>query len=237
MLRVEKTDFVSGANQARGVVVIIDVFRAFSVACYCFMRGVRAIYPVAEIDTALSLQKELPGAILIGERYGKKLPGFDFGNSPTEIKEVDLTGKTVVQTTHAGTQGVANAHQAEEILTGAFVNAKATADYIRKQSPKLVTLVRMGLNGKIPSDEDTLCAEYLESLLLGLDFNLQSVEPKLRQSAFSERFFDPTKPWNPPSDFDLCLAVNTYPYAISSAVDEQARLFLRPQLTNFNVTL
>lgn len=237
MLRVDKTDFVSGAREAQGIVVIIDVFRAFSVACSCFEQGARVIYPVAEIDNALALREELAGVILIGERYGKKLPGFDFGNSPTEIKEVDLSGKTVVQTTHAGTQGIVNSHQAEEILTGALVNAKATAGYIRKQNPELVTLVRMGLNGKIPADEDNLCAEYLESLLLGTDFDLESVEQKLRRSSFSERFFDPAKPWNPPSDFYHCLAANTYSRAIGSAYDEQGRLFLRPRSTNNDVAL
>lgn len=228
-MRVEKSDFVAGAVQAQGIVVVIDVFRAFSVACYCFEQGARAIYPVAAIDSALALRKELPEAVLIGERDGKKLPGFDFGNSPTEIRGVDLTGKTVVQTTHAGTQGVANALKAKEIVTGSFVNAQATAEYIKAQTPEYVTLVRMGLKAEIPSDEDNLCADYLESLLLGSDFCLQSMERTLRDSSFSERFFDPEKPWNPPSDFELCLAVNRYPRAIGSARDEQGRLFLSPR--------
>ena len=229
MLRVEKTDFVSGATEAQGIVVIIDVFRAFSVACYCFEQGARAIYPVAEIDTALALRKELTGAVLVGERYGKKLPGFDFGNSPTEIREADLTGKVVVQTTHAGTQGVANAHHAEEIVTGSFVNARATANYIRSQAPELVTLVRMGLNAEIPSDEDNLCADYLESLLIGADFCLKTMERTLRESPFSERFFDPAKPWNPPTDFEFCLAANRYSRAIGSTFDKQGRLLLEPR--------
>ena len=33
-MKVEILEFVKGARNAKGVAVIIDVFRAFSVACY-----------------------------------------------------------------------------------------------------------------------------------------------------------------------------------------------------------
>lgn len=35
MMIIQKENFVSGAQNATGITVIIDVFRAFSVACYC----------------------------------------------------------------------------------------------------------------------------------------------------------------------------------------------------------
>ena len=231
-MKIEKTDFVSGAAEAKGIVVIIDVFRAFSVACYCFKKGAVRIYPVGEIADALSLNKEIPDSILIGERYGKKLEGFDFGNSPTEIISADLHSKVVVHTTHAGTQGLVNAFHADELLTGAFVNASATAAYIRGRAPEIVTLVRMGLNGEISSDEDNLCAEYLESLLLDTRFDSQAIKQTLARSPFAERFFDPAKPWNPSSDFDLCLDLDIFDFAIRSETDKQGRLFLSK--TNIN---
>lgn len=226
MMKVEKTDFITGAAQAKGIVVVIDVFRAFSVACYCFQGGAERIYPVGEIKEAVSLRREIPDSILIGERYGKKLEGFDFGNSPTEVTAIDLSAKVVVHTTHAGTQGLVNAVRADELLTGAFVNAASTAAYIRGRAPQLVTLVRMGLNGKIPSDEDNLCADYLESLLLQKDFDCNGVKQFLAESPFAERFFDPAKPWNPVSDFDLCLALDTFDFVIRSSFDKKGRLFL-----------
>ncbi len=232
MMKVEKTDFIIGAAQAKGIVVIIDVFRAFSVACYCFERGAERIYPVGEIEEAFSLKKAIPGAILIGERYGKKLDGFDFGNSPTEIVAADLHSKVVIHTTHAGTQGLVNALVADELLTGSFVNASATVAYIRKREPQLVTLVRMGLNAEIASDEDRLCADYMESLLLKKEFDSDRIRQELVKSPFAERFFDPDKPWNPASDFDLCLALNAFDFAICSGVDEQGRLFLMKRKTN-----
>ena len=232
MMKVEKTDFITGAAQAKGIVVVIDVFRAFSVACYCFQGGAERIYPVGEIEDAVALSKEIPDSILIGERYGKKLEGFDFGNSPTEISAADVSAKVVVHTTHAGTQGLVHAVLADELLTGSFVNATSTAAYIRARSPQLVTLVRMGLNGKISSDEDNLCADYLESLLLKKEFDSDGVKQRLAKSPFAKRFFDPTKPWNPPSDFDLCLDLDIFDFVIRSAFDEKGRLFLSKMKMN-----
>ena len=61
----------------------------------------------------------------MGERKGKKLPGFDYGNSPTEIQTIDFSGRIVIQITSAGTQGFANAKDADEVISGSLVNAEA----------------------------------------------------------------------------------------------------------------
>jgi len=86
--------------------VVIDVFRAFSTACYAFHCGAEKIIPVGDIDIAYSLKNSHPGYILMGERNEIKMPGFDFGNSPTHILNVDFKGKTIylpqVQDTGSG---------------------------------------------------------------------------------------------------------------------------------------
>ena len=84
-MEVKILHLIDGAKQARGLTVIIDVFRAFSVACYAFGNGARKIISVGDIDLAYKLKKENPGYLLIGERGGKKPKGFDYGNSPTQI--------------------------------------------------------------------------------------------------------------------------------------------------------
>ena len=42
-MKVEILEFVEGARRARGITVIIDVFRAFSVACYAADAGAARI--------------------------------------------------------------------------------------------------------------------------------------------------------------------------------------------------
>ena len=72
---------------------------------------------------------------------GAKVKGFDYGNSPSSVLGQDLTGKRIIHTTSAGTQGITNAAHADEIITGSLVNAKAIAAYIKQKNPEEVSLV------------------------------------------------------------------------------------------------
>lgn len=213
-MKINKYDFVSGAEKAKGMTVIIDVFRAFSVACYCFDKGVAKLIPVGAFEEALSYTDENYQIVRIGERNGKKLPGFDFGNSPSELEQISLEDCLVLQTTHAGTQGMVNARNASEVLTGSLVNAKATAEYIKSQQPEEVSLVRMGLGAKTSTDEDDICADYLESLLLGKAFDESKIRDKLKASPCSDRFFDPNIPSSPEPDFEHCTDVDRFDFVL-----------------------
>ena len=129
-MEVEILHFVEGAKKAKGTAVIIDVFRAFSLETYLTKNNAAKIIPIGEIETAFEFKKADPNVVLCGERRGIKVEGFDYGNSPAQIENVDFTGKTVIHTTSAGTQGIVNATGADEIIGGNLVCAKAIADYI-----------------------------------------------------------------------------------------------------------
>ncbi len=122
-------------------------------------------------EEARRLKAARPEYLLCGEREGRKQPGCDFGNSPLEIAKQDLTGRVLIHTTSAGTQGLENAKGADFLLAASLVNAKATAEYLRRRNPSQVSLVCMGLAARRPTDEDTLCAQYIRALLLGLPFD------------------------------------------------------------------
>ena len=53
-MKVEILEFVEGARKARGVTVIIDVFRAFSVGCYAFDSGAAGIIATAGVEDAFA---------------------------------------------------------------------------------------------------------------------------------------------------------------------------------------
>lgn len=210
---IQILQLIEGAQKARGLTVIIDVFRAFTTACYLVANGARII-PVGEIETAYRLKKENPHYILLGERKGKIMPGFDYGNSPAHIEEVDFSGKTVIQTTSAGTQGIVKAAAAEEIIAGCFVNAQAVVNYIKDRSPAVVSLVCMGLEGLCVSEEDTLCAQYIRSSLRGEPFNLEGIPAVLKKGS-GRRFFIPAnQEWSPRRDFELCLRFNAFDFVL-----------------------
>ena len=136
---------IDGAKRAEGLTVIIDVFRAFSMECWLYDLRAKEIRPTGNIEDTFSWRKKDPDCILAGERQGKKIEGCDLGNSPSSVDPEIVRGKRIIHTTSAGTQGIVNAVHADEILTGSFVNAKATAAYILEKAPEKVI---PGLHGK-----------------------------------------------------------------------------------------
>ena len=93
---------VSGAREARGLAVIIDVFRAFTTAAHVMANGAERIVPVESVEESFELRGRHPDWIQIGERGGIRVEGFDYGNSPYEVSLADFSGRTVIQTTGAG---------------------------------------------------------------------------------------------------------------------------------------
>ncbi|PIE34336.1 2-phosphosulfolactate phosphatase [candidate division KSB3 bacterium] len=209
-MKIRILQLLDGAREAKGLTVIIDVFRAFSTACYVFKNGASRIIPVGDIKLAYQLKAEHPSFPLIGERHGERPPGFDYGNSPAEIEHVDFAGKTIIHTTSAGTQGIANANKAQEIITGSFCNAGAVIRYIRSQQPGQVSLVCMGTGGKVPTDEDTLCAQYIKDALEEKSTHFTNIRKHLRTYESGQRFFDPAITWAHERDFDLCLTLDNF---------------------------
>lgn len=225
-MQLTTSDFTAGASEARGVAVIIDVFRAASVQCYSFAQGAERVIPIAEVELARQFKTVNPDWLLIGERHGKKLPGFDHGNSPAEIAAMDLTGCTVVQTTHAGTQGLIAARDARVVLSAALVNATATANYIRSLQPAQVTLVRMGAEARERTLEDDICAEWLAALLQDRTYDTASIEARLRAAPSAQKFFDPAGYWAPQADFEHCLALDRFGFALRLEGRETASPYL-----------
>lgn len=203
---------LAGAENARGLCVVIDVFRAFSLEAQIYAQGAEEIIPVGKIQEAFACKEEHPEYILAGERNGKMVEGFDFGNSPSAFAKEDIKGKTVVHTTSAGVQGlVAVMPHAEEVLTGALVNAEAIARYIQKKNPAVVSLVAMGWNGIRETEEDNLCADYLKSLLAGEPLaDIQERAMGLKELE-GKKFFNPdTQDIFPEPDFYACVRVDVY---------------------------
>ncbi len=213
-MNVRILQLIEGAKQARGLTVIIDVFRAFSLEAYLMDAGAERIYPIGEAEKVFALKAEHPDWIAIGERGGKKLDGMDFGNSPSSFEGMDLTGKVCLHTTSAGTQGIANAKGASEIITGSLVNAKAIARYIQASGAEEVSLVAMGLSGGRETEEDTLCAEYIKCLLEGGTMDLAEPIESLKHTS-GAKFFDPERAEIfPTRDFELCTMPDRFDFVL-----------------------
>ena len=205
---------IEGAKQATGLTVVIDVFRAFSVEAYFLSLGAEKVSPLGDVELAYRLKEENPDYILAGERHGKILPGFDCGNSPSELVKLDVAGKTVVHTTSAGTQGIANASGASQILGGSLLTAKAIARYIQASGETDISLVCMGLEALSQTEEDNLCANYIKALLEGQQLDLPAEIENLKVTS-GAKFFDPAQQdVFPEPDFHMCVEVDKFPFVV-----------------------
>ena len=212
-IRIES--LLEGAKRAQGTVVIVDVFRAFTTAAVALSRGAAKIILVAEPDEALVMRDNGLGDVCVGEVNGIRPKGFDFGNSPYEMTQADLDGKIIIQSTRAGAVGATAASGASAIYGASLVTAKATANALLRDNPPLVTIVAMGWNARIRTDEDELCALYLRNLLQRRQPDPDAVRRLVLASEEVPKFYDPTQPHFHPQDCEIAVDVDRFDFAIT----------------------
>ena len=225
---------VRDAREATGTAIIIDVFRAFTTAAIAFDRGATQITLVAEADDALALHRSGVGDLLMGEVDGKRPDGFDFGNSPYEISQAPasvIAGRSLVQSTRAGTVGVAAAENADAIYLGSFVVARATVEAIRREQPEVVSIIAMGDQGRVRSDEDEQCGIYLRNVMEGRQPDFDAVKSLIMTGGATQKFFDDAQPQYHPEDVSLALALDRYPFAMRITREDGLLVARKQELT------
>ncbi len=152
-----------------GAVVVVDVIRAFTTAAYAFASGAAEIYLVGTLDEAIEFKASHPGSLAMGENRGLRPDGFDFPNSPAMLREADLDGRTLVQRTSAGTQGVVRATDATRLWAASLVVASATARAVESAGLGEPTYVITGRFEDHPEGgaDDVLTAELIERARIG----------------------------------------------------------------------
>ena len=219
---------ISGAREARGAAVIIDVFRAFTTAAVAFSRGAREIVLVATPAEALELRERGVADLCMGEVHGMRPEGFDFGNSPYELSMADVEGRTLAHSTMAGTVGVTEARGADEIYLGSLVIAEATAQHLLARGMPHVSIVAMGGGGTFRTDEDEQCALYIRNLLEGRSPDREAVRSLVVSGGETQKYGDPTQPHFHERDAEMALQIDSVPFAIR-VHREDGLLIARPE--------
>lgn len=209
-MKVVKALGVDGARAAKGIVVVIDVLRAFTVSAYALAGGARACLLVETVDEARALAAKTAGAILSAEVDTLPVEGIAISNSPTQISSTDLRGRVLVQRTSAGTQALCAVERAEDMFAASLVVATATAKACLLRRPDTVTLVA---SGDFP--EDHACASYVEAALReepAPDIS-QLLEPLVATERY-QRLMRGDWPGFPKSDLELSLKPNRFDFAM-----------------------
>lgn len=220
-------------DRAEGVVIVIDVVRAFTTAAFAFAAGASEIILVGEVDEALALRERFPDALVMGEVDGLKPDAFDLGNSPAALAGMDLEGQRFVQRTSAGTQGVVLSHdRAETLFAASLCCAAATARRVRELAPDTVTLVVTGVQAggrtENDGDEDVACADYLEALLAGQAPDGGPYARRVLESYVARMLFvNPALPEYPAADLRFCVDVDRFDFGMAVSRHD-GLLIMRP---------
>lgn len=213
---------------AEEVVVVIDVLRSFTTAAVALSQGAVAIYPVEGVVAAKVLADKLQNAVSVGAiGGGDPVPGFNFGNSPAQLQQTDLTGKSVVMSTAAGVRGLQRFRRARHLYAASLVCARATVAAIRATGVTEVCFVITGEWVDRDGDEDIACADYLESLLRGAQVVPEIFSRRVRDSDFGRRFEAGTWPNLPLADLDLAAQPDIFDFAMP-VMREGEQLLIRP---------
>jgi 2-phosphosulfolactate phosphatase len=212
-VKIVYAEGVDGARAARGVAVVIDVLRAFTVSAYALAAGARECRLVATVERALELQRSIPGAVVSAEVEGFPVEGIPISNSPTIVRESDLSGRILIQRTTSGVQSALAARGCDHIVAASLVVASPTVELVRSLRPRVVTLIATG--APLGHPEDWACAEFLEAVLAGRPAPpLDELLAPLRATGRYARLRAGLQPGFPASDLDLALAVDTFDFAM-----------------------
>lgn len=154
-------DLISCHELEGKIVVVIDILRATSCMVTGLGEGLAGIIPVEKLEECQRLKDK--GYIAAAERDGKKVDGFDIGNSPFSYQDEALKGKWVAVTTTNGTRALVHSVKAKEILVGAFLNRSALVKYLSSKEEDIV-LVCAGWKGQLNLEDTLFAGAIIDSL-------------------------------------------------------------------------
>ncbi len=193
---------ISTEISANDVYIVIDVIRATTSMAVMFDQGAARVFVASTIEEAREAAQKIPGRLLCGERNVQPVPGFDYGNSPVQFSQVDLTGRELIMTTTNGTRAFYACPLDSTRLAGSFYNAEAVALKaltMAKDQGGNISLVCSGELDYFALD-DAVCAGYLAlelQRLQGQVIPLELDESALAAIALYEAF-------EPPKVIDYC---------------------------------
>lgn len=140
-------------------VLVIDILRASTTIASALFHGAKEIIPSHTLDNATKIASNLFAgqSVLGGERHGKKIDGFDLGNSPLEYHEENVNKKSIVFATTNGTVAIYRARYGDKVIITGFVNITSVVNYIKEQNLQELYILCAGKDQAF-CIEDALCA-------------------------------------------------------------------------------
>lgn len=155
---------VAEEELAGSTVVVIDLLRATTTICYALAAGASRVVPFRTIEEAVAAAEKVgrDQVVLGGERGGRRIDGFDLGNSPSEYTSAAVRGRAVYITTTNGTKALYHARRARRVVAGALVNLSAVIASV-KTEPQ-IDILCAGTDGEMTSEDNVAAGAYVDRL-------------------------------------------------------------------------
>jgi Phosphosulfolactate phosphohydrolase and related enzymes len=151
-------------------VFVIDILRATTSMCAALHHGAKAVIPVGSTEEALRLAQTIGSedVLLAGEQDCVRIAGFHLGNSPLEMAEPSVRGKTLIVTTTNGTKAMLACQGASAVYGACAANLSVSAEKARETIERngRILIVCAGRDGAFSMD-DAYCAGRLAAAALG----------------------------------------------------------------------
>lgn len=139
--------------------VVIDVLRATTTIAWSLQNGAEAIQAFADLAQLEAAAAAWPAQqrLRAGERGGKRVEGYDLGNSPLAVTPERVGGKRIFMSTTNGTRSLAAVRAVPLLVTACLPNRSAVARRLLAAGAERVWIVGSGWEGDY-SLEDSLAA-------------------------------------------------------------------------------
>ena len=205
---------LDACHEAVGVVVVVDVLRAFTTAAFAFSRGADEILLAATVEEAFELRAQNPDCLLVGEVEGLPIEGFDLPNSPTALSSMDLSSRRMIQRTTAGTQGAVLSKKADRLFAASLCVGECTAKCIDALSPETLTFVETGVRMNGGGEEDVACSDYIVDILFNRPADLSCVRDRVLSSRAARKFTGASNSDFPKADLEHALMIDRFDFAM-----------------------
>ena len=148
------------------VAVVIDVLRATTTISWALKNGADSIKVFADLELlkTSAMKWDIDKRLMLGERGGKKIEGFDLGNSPLSVKKEIVNSNRLFMSTTNGTKSLQRVQNAKHLFAMCLPNRKAVAEKIMSMNTENLLILGSGWEGSY-SLEDSLAAGALASYL------------------------------------------------------------------------
>ncbi|MBN9342921.1 MAG: hypothetical protein BGO76_07055 [Caedibacter sp. 38-128] len=215
------------------ITVIIDVFRAFTTACYVLERHPASYFYSYSCKAVEKLTLQTVNPFLIGKPEKGSQLKYHIPNSPTHVAKKEIKNRNIIHRSESGARGILSSQKVDLILAAGFVNARATVDYIKTFKNSIVTILPMGHEATSPSLEDEICAQYLLALMNSKCFDTSIYVLELA-SGPGKYFFSDDQDQYPKEDFAMCLELNKFNFAIQAQLHSDYAVLKRRDIVHLS---